>query len=169
VILFDLKPVSNTISYFAQVQMITKRFSINTLPHALIYGGSLPFIVAAILLMLGVSSLPLLGNVTNLTATYGLVIVAFLNGIHWGQQLSLGFARPSLFISSNIITVVIWFSWLLASPQLFMVLLTLPLAVLLYIDFILRGGNFIAQDYFRLRLIISIAVISSLLVAAAFS
>jgi hypothetical protein len=149
--------------------MTTKRLSTTNLPHALIYAGSLPFIVGAILLLLDISSLPVLGNVTNLTATYGLVIVTFLNGIHWGQQLSLGFARPSLFISSNIITVGIWLSWLLASPQLFMVLLTLPLVVLLYIDFILRGGNFIAQDYFQSRLIISIAVISSLLVAAAFS
>ncbi len=146
--------------------MIARRFSYNPLPHTLIYAGSIPFIVGAVLLILDVPTVPLLGNVRDLTAAYGLVIAVFLTGIHWGQELSLGHVRLRLFISSNIIALIIWLSWLLVSPEVFMAMLTLPYLVLLYIDLILCRKNLIDQAYYRSRLIITAVVICSLLVAS---
>ena len=139
------------------------------LPHALIFAGALPFIAGAGLLLLGVSTLPLLGNVTEATASYGLVITVFLTGIHWGQQLSLGNAAPGLFISSNIIAVMVWLCWLMLSPGLFMVVLALPLVALLCIDFMLNRNRVIDKDYFRSRVIITTIVICCLVVASASS
>ncbi len=146
--------------------MIAKHFSYNPLPHTLIYAGSIPFIAGAVLLMSDVSTVPLLGNVRDITAAYGLLIAVFLTGIHWGQELSLSHVRPRLFISSNLIALIIWLSWLLFSPEVFMAMLTLPYLVLLYIDLILCRKNFIDQDYYRSRLVITLVVICSLLVAS---
>jgi len=139
------------------------------LPHALIFAGALPFIAGAGLLLLGVSTLPLLGNVTEATAAYGLVITVFLTGIHWGQQLSLGHAASGLFVSSNIIAVMVWLCWLMLSPGLFMVVLVVPLVALLCIDFMLNRNRVIDKDYLRSRVIITTIVICCLVAASASS
>ena len=141
----------------------------NALAHVLIFAGGLPFIAGALLLLLGVKTLPLLCNVTETMAAYGMVIVIFLTGIHWGQQLSFGKSAPGLFVSSNIIAVMVWLSWLVLAPRLFILVLVAPLVILLYIDFILNRNRVIGQGYFRSRVIITPIVICCLLAAYASS
>ena len=147
--------------------MTTRSFSDNPLPHTLIFAGALPFIAGALLLLAGINTLPLAGSVMDAMAAYGLVIVIFLTGIHWGQQLSLGKAAAGLFISSNVIAVMVWLCWIFLSPRIFMAVLTVPLTVLLFIDLMLNRNNVIGHDYFRSRLIITTVVITSLILAAA--
>jgi len=130
------------------------------LPHALIYAGSLPFIAGALLLAGNVHSVPVLGKVEMILASYALVISVFLTGIHWGQQLSLGQAAQGLFISSNILAVALWLAWLLLPVQFFLVFLSLPLLIML-------KSGILHTAYFRSRVIITSVVILSLLSAAA--
>ena len=146
--------------------MTTRSFTSNPLPHALIIAGVLPFVTGAVLLLSGVNSVPLLGSVVAATATYGLVITVFLTGIHWGQQLSLGQAAPGLFVSSNIIAVSVWLLWLFLSPRLFMVMLTIPMTILLFIDFKLKQNNVIGFHYLRSRAVITAVAIASLILSA---
>lgn len=117
-------------------------------------------------MLLDITTLPIVGNITDCIAAYGLVIVSFLAGIHWGHELSLGYVKLGLFISSNIIAVAVWASWLLLSPQLFIAILVLPLVVLLYIDFTLYLKKIISRNYFSSRMIITIVVIASLILAS---
>jgi len=137
------------------------------LPHALIYAGSLPFIAGALLLAGNVHSVPVLGKVEMILASYALVISVFLTGIHWGQQLSLGQAAQGLFISSNILAVALWLAWLLLPVQFFLVFLSLPLLIILALDARMLKSGILHTAYFRSRVIITSVVILSLLSAAA--
>ncbi len=146
--------------------MMTRPFLEKTLPHVLIYVGALPFVFGAWLLIASVQTLPILGSVIDFMADYGLVITVFLTGIHWGQQLSLGHAVTGLFLSSNIIAVIVWLCWLILTPEHFMLVLILLLLVLLCIDFMLTRNRVIGHDYFRSRIIITTLVICCLVVAS---
>ncbi len=74
--------------------------------------GVIPFVLCAILLSSDVQQLPLLGSVPKIISVYGLVIVCFLAGAHWGQHLHIqGIWNHVLPISSNIIAVLLWFGF----------------------------------------------------------
>lgn len=133
------------------------------------YAGAMPFVAGVWLLLISVPTLPLLGNVIEAMAAYGFVITVFLTGIHWGQQLSLGYAASGLFVSSNIIAIIVWLSWLLVPRVTFLLVLAVLFLFLLSIDFVLRRKLLIRQDYFRSRIIITTLVISCLVVAFASS
>ncbi len=149
-----------------QNPMISDNPAHSRLPHALIYAGCLPFLAGALLLAGNAHSLPLLGDVKLIMATYGLVISVFLTGIHWGQQLSSGKAANGLFIASNILAVALWLAWLLLPTQIFLVFLTVPLLIILVIDAGLYKSGVLDTAYFRSRVIITGVVILSLLSAA---
>ena len=136
------------------------------LPHALIFSGSLPFIAGALLLLVGFDALPLLGKLSDIISAYGLVIVIFLTGIHWGQQLSLGKAASGLFISSNLLAVLVWLAWLVMPDRYFLVFLSVPLVVMLVIDRGLYRAGVINRDYVMSRAIITGIVIISLFLSA---
>ena len=131
--------------------------------------GALPFIAGALLLVFGINALPLLGSVSGIVAAYTLVIVVFLTGIHWGQQLSLGKTASGLFISSNIIAVAVWLCWLLLSQSLFLALMPLVLLMMLYIDRRMMRKGVISSEYYFYRLLISTLVIISLLISALYT
>ena len=147
--------------------MNSKNPDLSFLPHALIYAGCLPFIAGALLLAGNVHSLPVLGEVELIMATYGLVISVFLTGIHWGQQLSLGKATKGLFIASNILALALWLAWLLLPTQMFLVFLSAPLLIILVLDAGLLRSGILNTAYFRSRVIITSVVILSLLSTAA--
>lgn len=136
------------------------------LPLLLIFSGSLPFITGTLLLLLGFEALPLIGNVAHAIAAYGLVIVVFLTGIHWGQQLSLGRTAPGLFIYSNILAVLSWLAWLLLPLQYFLVFLTVPQILILAIDHSLYMQAVLKKDYIIFRSLITGIVIICLFLAA---
>ncbi len=139
------------------------------LPHLLMFAGVLPFLAGAVLLLAGVSSLPVLGLTSSAVASYGLVIVIFLTGIHWGQQLSLGKAASGLFIFSNVIAVMVWLAWLLIPQRYFLVFLVLPFTAILAVDRKLMNTGVLARAYLRSRAAITLLVIFCLLVTASLS
>ncbi len=53
----------------------------------LTYAGAIPFVLCAICFVLNIDVVPLLGNVKHIIAIYGVMIVTFLSGAHWGLHL----------------------------------------------------------------------------------
>ena len=49
------------------------------------YAGALPFAGGALLVLMRVHSLPFIGSTQNAVLSYGLLIIAFMAGVHWGQ------------------------------------------------------------------------------------
>lgn len=139
------------------------------LPHILIYAGAFPFMAGAFLLATGFTDLPLLGQIDEALAAYGLVIVIFLTGIHWGQQLSLGRLATGLFLASNFIAILIWLAWLILPTRYFIVFLAVPLIALLAIDRNLFCTGILERKYFQSRTIVTTTVILCLNIAAFYS
>jgi hypothetical protein len=152
-------PASDLLKYEISINatMTARNSATRFLPLFLTFSGLLPFIIGALLPLLGFEALPLIGNVAYAIATYGLVIVMFLTGIHWGQQLSLGRTAPGLFIYSNILAIL---SWLLLRLQYFLVFLTVPKMLILAIDHSLYMQAVLKKGYIIFRsFIIGIVII----------
>ncbi len=125
--------------------------------------GVIPFVLCAILLSSDVQQLPLLGSVPKIISVYGLVIVCFLAGAHWGQHLHIqGIWNHVLPISSNIIAVLLWFGFLILSFTALTVMFLAAFVIFLLIDYRLYQIGMITYQYFRTRFIVSIIVILSL-------
>ena len=102
----------------------------------LAYLGAIPFIACAIIIWMGLMGLPFLGKTLSISTTYGLAIVSFLCGIHWGTYIYNKSKVPfNLFVTSNIITLVGWFTFVLGSPQFMIIVLVLSFLSLLFIDY----------------------------------
>lgn len=136
------------------------------IPPILMYSGLIPFIAGALLLLLEFPVLPVMGNVSSAMASYGLVIVVFLTGIHWGQKLSPGRSLPGLYISSNILAVATWLAWLVLPVKYFLVFLSAPLAIMLAIDHSLYRLDILEKNYFLSRSLITGIVVLCLFLGA---
>ena len=135
---------------------------------ALALAGTTPFIAGALLPLLGHDSLPLVGSTVQMVASYGLAIVCFLAGAHWGTHLS-GRSIPSLnlFVISNVIFLAAWFAYVGASIKIALGVQVAAFVVLLFIDLRLRNSDGISATYFRVRTTATtIAVVSLLIVIA---
>ena len=84
----------------------------------LTYLGTIPFVGATILFMTPIKIID-----PNLIAlTYSTVIIAFLSGIHWAIYLFFSEKYPqNLFITSNIISLIIWFCYILSFKGIYFV------------------------------------------------
>ncbi len=130
------------------------------------FAGAIPFVFGAILLVLGIDRLWLIGETTIWLGAYGAVIASFMAGVHWGQHLSLsGRFKQLLPLSSNAAALLTWFSWVWLSFTAFLVILALVFALLALIDVALKREGVITAEYLETRLIVSMLVIISLLVA----
>ena len=75
--------------------------------------GTLPFTACALMLMSGTDSIAPLGSLDAVANSYGLAIICFLCGAHWGTYLSGQFAgSPNLFATSNAIFLAVWFAFI---------------------------------------------------------
>ncbi|MBC8050397.1 MAG: DUF3429 domain-containing protein, partial [Chitinophagales bacterium] len=111
---------------------------------ALTYIGTLPFIGCALLLVLDVSNIPYLGAPQKVMGAYGLVIVSFMAGAHWGQQIALKAANPiNLHLTSISVALCAWISHLLLPDAAFMSVLIVLFAMLLATDFQLHQSGVI--------------------------
>lgn len=118
--------------------------------------GTLPFVISSVLLMADINNLPLLGSVANLLSSYTLVIAVFMCGVHWGQYLQQPEQHSlNLLLISNVLTLVLWFAWLLTPLHIFLSLALLVFLVLLFIDMRLRLIHVINKSYFRTRLLVT--------------
>jgi hypothetical protein len=136
------------------------------LSNQLVIAGVLPFVIGALLLLAGVSSLPGLGDTGHVVASYALVISTFLTGIHWGQHLSRGKMHINLFITSNVIAVLIWISWLILPVFAFLFFIAAVLAILLIIDQQLYCDSIITGPYLFTRTVITGIVMTCLCITA---
>lgn len=135
---------------------------------ALAIAGTIPFIAGALLPLLGYPSLPLVGPTDQLVVSYGLAIVCFLTGAHWGiYLLGRSVGSINLFITSNAILLAAWFAYIGTGVKVAIGMLVIALLILLYIDRRLASGGVISAHYFHIRTVATlIATVSLLLVIA---
>lgn len=129
--------------------------------------GALPFIASALLPLASVDRIPGLGAVPDIAAAYGLTIASFMAGVHWGTALNAPSRLPvNLFITSNVVAVAAWLSFLLGPPALTFAVLGALFLYLLFVDYRLFRGEVIEPGYWRTRLYVTVAVVLSLSVSA---
>ena len=135
---------------------------------ALALAGTIPFIASALLPVLGHYSLPYLGPLDQLVASYGLAIVCFLAGAHWGTYLSGRSAGSlNLFVISNVIFLAVWFAYVGAGVKTAIAIQIVAFLILLFIDLRLRAGDVISAKYLRVRTAATMIAVASLLVVIA--
>ena len=139
--------------------------------YYLIYAGTIPFILCSICFSAGIKSIYLLGLVDKILSAYGLVILSFLSGSHWGQHLYInrriwGCTLPVL---SNIIAVLLCFSFLVLSFKELVAIFIAAFIILLIIDHRLFQMHLISDHYFQTRCFVSAIVIISLIISGALS
>lgn len=135
---------------------------------ALTLAGTIPFVACSLLPLLGHPSVPHLGSLDRIVASYGLAILSFLAGAHWGMYLSGRSADSlNLFVISNVIVVAVWFAYIGASLKLAIGVQVLAFVTLLFIDLRLQQGAVISIAYFRVRSIATLVAVISLLVVIA--
>lgn len=139
--------------------------------YYLIYAGTIPFILCSICFSAGIKSIYLLGSVDKILSAYGLVILSFLSGSHWGQHLYInrriwGCTLPVL---SNIIAVLLCFSFLVLSFKELVAIFVASFIILLIIDHRLFQMRLISDHYFQTRCFVSAIVIISLIISGALS
>ena len=133
----------------------------------LTYAGTIPFIACTFCLLIGVERLPLLGAVDHILSLYTLVIAAFLSGSYWGmhlhiQQGSLPYYLP---IISNGLALILWFSSLILSNQFFFIASVVLFIILALIEYHLFQKQKISYKYLKLRLSVTLIVVTTLTVA----
>ena len=133
------------------------------LTSTLTYAGAIPFVLAAFCMYWDFERLPIIGDVQKIIDLYGLVIVVFIAGSHWGVSVNL-FEKQRIFlmIISNLFTLIalVSYIWLISIP--FQLSLMIILLMLLVIDYWLYFKGINSQNYVLTRLIVSIIVIISL-------
>ena len=98
----------------------------------------------------------MLGSVDQIAIICGLLIISFIAGIHLGTYLLYETKTPkTLFLLSNIIAAITWFSVLVAPAYIAVITLTIAFGYLLLVDFLLRRENLISHSYFNTRVIVT--------------
>ena len=134
----------------------------------LAYLGAVPFVIPSMLILLGYREVAIVGDLVYLLTSYGLVIVVFMSGIHWGNYLIKKPANGvNLFLTSNIIAISAWLSFLFFPVVYTLLFYSVAFALLLSLDYYLQTYNLLNKDYFKLRVIVTGIVIFSLLVTIA--
>ena len=132
---------------------------------ALALAGTVPFIACALLPLLGYDSIRYLGSLDKVVASYGLAIVCFLAGAHWGTYLSGRSADSlNLFITSNVIFLAVWFAYVGADMKWAIGTQVLAFLTLLFIDLRLKRSDVISNAYFRVRSVATLIATISLFV-----
>ena len=139
--------------------------------YYLTYAGAIPFILCAICFSANIKSIYLLGSVEKILSAYGLVILSFLSGSHWGQHLYIhrriwDYALP---VFSNIIAVLLCFSFLILNFRMLVAIFVTVFIILLIIDYCLFQIHLISDHYFQTRCVVSAIVIVSLIISGALS
>lgn len=136
----------------------TKLYSLLTI------AGTAPFVAGMICLLIGVSSLPVLGPVGPLMSAYGLAIVAFMSGSHWGLYKRIDQKNmPNYFLTSNFITLAAVFGFVLLTGAAYFILLTVLFMLLLWFEKDFHRIGVIGLHYLKIRVQATIVVAISLM------
>jgi len=124
--------------------------------------GTTPFVACALLPLSGIEAFAPFGPLDAVASSYGLAIVTFLAGAHWGTYLSEQGTLPfNLFITSNVVFLVAWFAYVAASLSWAIGTQVIAFLFLLFVDLRLMQTNVITVHYFRVRTVATtIALIS---------
>ena len=134
----------------------------------LAYFGAFPFVACSLLILLGFRDVNFIGDLVTVINSYGLVIVVFMSGIHWGNYFSeKQINTPNLLLTSNIIAIFSWFAFLLLPPTLTLLVYCVSFSVLLVIDRKLLSNSVISNDYYVTRCFVTGVVVISLLLTFA--
>jgi len=128
--------------------------------------GTIPFIVGAFALGTGLQSPVSWFNVEVFFYSYGLLILSFMAGVHWGQHLHMSADsrwRSRLPVFSNALTIGVWLGYLTLAGPAYAVLLSVAFSCLLWIDSRLKAEGIISPEYFQLRGLATLIVIVCLL------
>lgn len=129
----------------------------------LTYLGALPFVLGALLLLLGIKIIPFLGATTFVITAYGLVIASFMAGSHWGQQIATTDEQSrSIFLISNVMALALWFEYLVGSLTAYVGLLIAVFILSLWLDYLSYQKKKIDSTYMRLRWRVTSVVVLSL-------
>jgi Protein of unknown function (DUF3429) len=142
------------------------RMSQSTLLRLLPYAGTLPFIYGvASRFSDSLSALVYLVffiDVRHMVLSYGLLIISFMAGVHWGQYLSGLRPRLNLLVSSNAVALLTWFCYLKLQPFELLLVFAGIFAVIYLIDLQMRLDG----SYMQTRRNVTAIVCSCLLVIA---
>lgn len=131
--------------------------------------GTLPLLACALLPVAGIEAIPPLGNLDAVAGSYGLAIVCFLAGSHWGLYLSGSSPAPlNLFASSNAVFLLAWFAFIGASLAWAITVQVAALLLLLFIDYRLRENDTLSGHYFGVRGVATAIAVASLIVVLLF-
>lgn len=137
----------------------------------LAYAGTIPFVIAAVLLMFGK---PLgLGTYRPLAlqgiTTYAAVIVSFLGGIQWGIGIATHDVQPqsarSLFLLSVVPSLLAWAMLFLPPTSARVIVAIFLVGFVWVVDGLLHIQQIIPAWFFRVRSIVSSVVIAALVLA----
>lgn len=142
---------------------------VSRLYTSLALAGTLPFVACAILPLAGVETIPLLGSLNAVASSYGMAIVCFVAGAHWGTYLAGQAGRRfNLFVTSNAIFLAVWFAFIGASVNWAIATQIVAFLLLLFIDYRLREDGVISEHYFEIRSIATLVAVISLLMILLF-
>ncbi len=127
------------------------------------YAGTLPFIIAVILLLSGHRLIPPYTTVGYMAISYGLVISSFMSGSLWGIALRQPGYIPLLIIS-NVITLTAWLSFLTQSFAVTALITAILFLYLLALDYKLQILHF--KDYLKTRRNVTAIVVGCLIIIA---
>lgn len=131
---------------------------------ALAYAGTLPFIACAVLPWIGIPAVAGIGSCDYIAATYGVAIVSFMAGTHWGTFLYQADSLPlNLLLTSNAITVAVWLSLILTPVAVSLAVTAAAFLLLLAIDFRLARAGLLTADYLQTRRNVTLIVFAMLL------
>jgi hypothetical protein len=118
------------------------------LAKILTYSGTLPFIIAILILQFSEPNL----NIKNAAIAYGAIIISFLSGIHWAAYLFFpDKCSINLLISSNILALIAWLSVIINCQPKNIILQILCFLSLLALDLNLRKASILPPWFFKLR------------------
>lgn len=135
----------------------------------LTFAGTIPFILGAVFISVGVDAIAVLGQTVQVLAVYGLVIASFMAGAHWGNHLGVdddNHWAVRLPIISNIIALLLWLGFLVLAPAVFMWLLIAAFIAMLMVDYGLQRAQIISDAYLKIRLFVTMIVVIALVVVA---
>ena len=134
----------------------------------LAYAGTLPFVFCAGAPWFGLPVLPGMGPCTEIAAAYGVAIVSFMAGVHWGTYLYQSARIPlNLFITSNAITISVWLAYIVTPVAIALAVLLGAFLVLLSIDTRLAQLRLLSDDYMRMRRNVTAIVVFTLVLTFA--
>ncbi|MEM7750197.1 MAG: DUF3429 domain-containing protein [Pseudomonadota bacterium] len=126
------------------------------------WAGVLPFAALCVALLFADASL--MGMAQQVLVPYAAVILTFMGGVHWGLEMR-GAGRGSLLYHSGIFPSLVAVAALLLPVHLALLALGVGFAGLLAFDLWLAREEIIPQWYSRLRIQLTSAVLTCLIIA----